>query len=250
MQNSIFGRAYSAMLIVGVLFLFAPPANASTDTDSDGLSDEQELRVYHTDPLLADTDHDGFFDGQEVRTGYSPLYGNKKKLIDVDSDNDSLNDAWEIAIGTDVANPDTDGDGHRDGTEVAEGYDPLSPAPVKKDKTITISLKNQHLAYAFGNVTLEEFSISSGLPRTPTPKGTFAILDKVPVKHYGGVGFDYPNTKWNLHFTTGKYRYYIHGAYWHDNFGRPMSHGCVNVAYENMERLYAFANIGTKVIIR
>ncbi|MFH0951427.1 MAG: L,D-transpeptidase, partial [bacterium] len=49
--------------------------------------------------------------------------------------------------------------------------------------------------------------------------------------------------------TTGKYRYYIHGAYWHNNFGQPMSHGCVNVAYDNMEDLYWYAQIGTKVIV-
>ncbi|TAN57350.1 MAG: murein L,D-transpeptidase [Rhodospirillales bacterium] len=246
-------RAYSAMLIAGVFILLTPPlAQAQTilDTDGDGLSDVQEQSVYHTDPQASDTDGDGFSDGQEISTDYSPRHGGKKKLVEVDSDDDSLNDAWEIAIGTDLANPDTDNDSHQDGTEVGAGYDPLSPAPVKKEKTITITLKNQRLVYAFDGITLDEFSISSGLPRTPTPVGTFAVLDKIPVKHYGGTGFDYPNTKWNLHFTTGKYRYYIHGAYWHDNFGRPMSHGCVNVAYKNMERLYTFANPGTRVIIR
>jgi len=77
------------------------------------------------------------------------------------------------------------------------------------------------------------------------------ILDKVPSKNYGGTGynFHYPNTKWNLHFTTTKYRYYIHGAYWHDNFGHPMSHGCVNVSYENMEQLYEWADLETKLQI-
>jgi lipoprotein-anchoring transpeptidase ErfK/SrfK len=52
-----------------------------------------------------------------------------------------------------------------------------------------------------------------------------------------------------MHFTTRYYRYWIHGAYWHDNFGQPMSHGCVNVDYENMEPLYDWSQVGTKVII-
>ncbi|MDP3985970.1 MAG: L,D-transpeptidase, partial [Candidatus Veblenbacteria bacterium] len=51
-------------------------------------------------------------------------------------------------------------------------------------------------------------------------------------------------------FAWGKgYSYYIHGAWWHNNFGKPQSHGCVNVAYEHMERLYTWAQVGTKVII-
>ena len=85
----------------------------------------------------------------------------------------------------------------------------------------------------------------------PTPTGDFEILAKVPIKNYGGSGFNfsYPDTKWNLHFTTRYWRYYIHGAYWHDNFGQPMSHGCVNVSYENMEPLYWWAEVGTKVKI-
>jgi lipoprotein-anchoring transpeptidase ErfK/SrfK len=43
--------------------------------------------------------------------------------------------------------------------------------------------------------------------------------------------------------------YYIHGAYWHHNFGHPMSHGCINVAYANMEGLYNWADVGTPITI-
>jgi len=114
-----------------------------------------------------------------------------------------------------------------------------------------VDIKNQELAYYFNGKLLEKFPISGGVASMPTPKGNFMILDKVPSKNYGGTGynFHYPNTKWNLHFTTTKYRYYIHGAYWHDNFGHPMSHGCVNVSYENMEQLYEWADLETKLQI-
>ena len=105
------------------------------------------------------------------------------------------------------------------------------------------------MPYARNNAILASFLISSGLSYTPTPVGEFTILDKVPVKHYGGVGFHYPDTKWNLHFTTQKLRYYIHGAYWHSNFGQPMSHGCINVDYKNMGPLYEWTQIGTKFIV-
>ncbi|MEK7072591.1 MAG: L,D-transpeptidase, partial [Patescibacteria group bacterium] len=112
-------------------------------------------------------------------------------------------------------------------------------------------LKTQNLIYLFNNKVLESFPISSGIYRLPTPKGNFKILDKVPLKNYKGVGYYYPDTKWNLHFTDyNGYRYYIHGTYWHNNFGQPMSHGCVNVSYANMEKLYNWANVGTDVEIK
>ncbi|PIY62567.1 hypothetical protein COY93_02865 [Candidatus Uhrbacteria bacterium CG_4_10_14_0_8_um_filter_58_22] len=44
--------------------------------------------------------------------------------------------------------------------------------------------------------------------------------------------------------------YYIHGAYWHNLFGKArVSHGCVNVGYADMERLYWWAQVGTRVVV-
>jgi len=42
------------------------------DTDSDGLTDWDELKVYKSNPLVADTDGDTYIDGHEVQNGYSP----------------------------------------------------------------------------------------------------------------------------------------------------------------------------------
>src|SRR5690348_5809896 len=74
------------------------------DSDSDGIPDHVELRVYHTNPLSQDTDADGFFDSDEITNGFSPLLKNQQRLRDVDTDQDGLPDDWEIAIGTDLAN--------------------------------------------------------------------------------------------------------------------------------------------------
>lgn len=244
----------------GFLIVAALPARAvetgvvlnGIDTDADDLTDIQETGQYMTDPSNPDTDGDGFMDGLEVRNGYSPRFGEGRRMIDVDSDQDFLNDAWEIAVGTDPLNPDSDNDLYLDGTEIAASYDPKDPKPVIREKRIEVDLASQRLSYYFGGVLFDSFLISSGVRSTPSPRGEFSVLDKVPVKRYGGqgFGFDYPNTKWNLHFTTGRWRYYIHGAYWHDNFGRPMSRGCINVAYKDMERLYQWAQHGTKVVIK
>ena len=173
------------------------------------------------------------------------------KEVELDTDKDYLIDRLEKAIGSDPQNPDSDGDGYLDGTEVAAGYNPLSNSKKPLAKLIRVDLKTQHLWYYLGEKLLADFPISSGIKSLPTPKGEFKILDKVQVKTYGGQGYNfyYPNTKWNLHFATGQYRFYIHGAYWHNNFGQPMSHGCINVSYDNMEPLYWFAQVGTKLII-
>lgn len=236
------------------MILFIPligNAQDKVDLDQDGLLDLDEINIYFTDPNNSDTDSDGYSDGDEIKYGYSPRHSEDQKLIQVDSDQDYLNDSWELILGTSLMNPDSDGDLYLDGTEVAAGYDPLNPELDFIEKIIKIDLAKQNLEYFFGDKKFGSFLISSGLSNMPTPIGEFRILDKVPVKNYGGHGFDfsYPNTKWNLHFTTNYWRYYIHGAYWHNNFGKPMSHGCVNVSYENMEPLYWWTQHGTKVII-
>ncbi|GIS67538.1 MAG: hypothetical protein CM1200mP6_06060 [Anaerolineaceae bacterium] len=49
-----------------------------------------------------------------------------------------------------------------------------------------------------------------------------------------------------MYFYSG---YGIHGTYWHDNFGTPMSHGCINLTIDDPEWLYNFSDIGTPVKI-
>ena len=46
---------------------------SDSDTDHDGINDYEEISTYHTNPNVADTDGDGFLDGYEVQTGHSPL---------------------------------------------------------------------------------------------------------------------------------------------------------------------------------
>jgi len=87
------------------------------DTDGDGLSDDDEETIYHTDPERSDTDGDGLTDGEEIGRGTDPL-------ID-DSDYDGLTDAAETVAGTDPADNDTDDDGIDDGDEVAGELNPI-----------------------------------------------------------------------------------------------------------------------------
>ena len=82
----------------------------SSDSDNDGLSDNDELNNYLTNPLLADSDNDGLDDNDELTIYYTDP-------LNQDSDNDGLGDGWEITYGYDPkvdngeASLDEDGDG-------------------------------------------------------------------------------------------------------------------------------------------
>ena len=235
-----------------LLIILCLPLNfcraADLDTDADGLSDQAETAIYHTDPALADTDADGYKDGEEITNGYSPRQAGQIKLKDTDSDKDGLNDALEISLGTDLLNPDTDTDSYKDGEEVANGYNPIAGNRDRSwPRRAEVDLSLQKLYYFFNNVKIGEMPVSTGLKKTPTPIGDFTILAKKPKVNYQGANYSYPNTKWNLMFKNG---YYLHGAYWHQQFGvKPMSHGCVNIAYADVEKLYKFMDVGDAVVI-
>lgn len=93
------------------------------DTDADGLSDYEEIRVYadlRLDPLHADTDRDGLTDGVEMNQ-----HGTDPSLADTDEDGAS--DLNETSGGSSPFLPDTDRDGMPDGWEFDHQLDPRDP---------------------------------------------------------------------------------------------------------------------------
>lgn len=93
------------------------------DIDGDGLTNEDELSIWFTDPLSSDSDNDGYKDNIEVINGYNPNGTGK-----LDSDKDGLSDYTEMTIHwTDRFDADSDNDGYNDGLEIANGYDPNGP---------------------------------------------------------------------------------------------------------------------------
>ncbi|MBI5729134.1 MAG: L,D-transpeptidase [Candidatus Magasanikbacteria bacterium] len=167
---------------------------------------------------------------------------------ELDTDGDGLTDAEEAALGTDATNLDSDGDGYPDGVEVEHGFNPLKGGRDRSlPRHVEIDLNKQQLAYYLAGVKVGTMPVSTGIRGKDTPIGEFSILKKVPVKRYVGPGYDLPNAKWNLEFKRG---FYLHGAYWHNQFGkRPMSHGCVNISYKDVPRLYDFLDVGDAVKI-
>ncbi len=167
----------------------------------------------------------------------------------IDSDNDGLSDIQEMQLGTLLDNDDSDGDGYKDMEEIMSGYNPLNSVHGnrKVDKRIEINLSKQQLHYYFNNVRIGSYYVSTGRLSAKTPTGTFGVLRKVPVKHYLGLNVSYPNTKWNLEFKKG---YYIHSAYWHDDFGvKPRSGGCINLTVPDATQMYRFLDVGDRVIV-
>jgi hypothetical protein len=113
--------ALTAMLSVGAVGI----ASARTDSDGDGLYNDDETSIYHTNPNIADTDRDGTDDGEEVYLGTNPLAPDAP-AAGSDRDGDGLLDVDESkTYGTNPDVSDTDGDGVGDGDEVERGTDPV-----------------------------------------------------------------------------------------------------------------------------
>lgn len=237
---------------VGVLcavlafFCFGDVVHAA-DTDRDGLEDELE-GVHYTDPNNPDTDGDGYLDGIEVFGGYSPHAGPGVQMHQHDYDHDGLNDWLETWFGGDIGVVDTDGDGKSDAEEVWSGKSPKDPENIQTfSQKIVVDRTTQRLFYFVDGIKIFNYPVSTGNPGTPTPAGTFSIAQKIDEKRYVGPGYDLSGVKWNMQF---KPMYYIHAAYWHNDFGkRTHSHGCVNMREADAAHLYTYVPVGVPVEI-
>lgn len=112
---------------------------------------------------------------------------------------------------------------------------------------IEVDLSSQRL-YAWQNgKRIYSIRISSGKRGTPTRVGTYAIQRKYRAKTMRGRGYVAPNVPYTMFYSGG---YAIHGAYWHNRFGTPVSHGCINLPVGQARKLYSWAGPGTRVVIR
>jgi len=152
---------------------------------------------------------------------------------------------------------------------------PINPDIPFSQKRIEISKRDQLLtAYENDQVVLQT-KVSTGVPSGPntdngipttTPSGEFNIMSKVPSAHMGEgnlvsdlEAYELPGVPYNSYFTEVGHA--LHGTYWHDNFGIPMSHGCVNMRTHEARWIYLWSRpvidpdereqpgFGTQVII-
>lgn len=124
-----------------------------------------------------------------------------------------------------------------------------------EEKHIYVDLTKQTLYAYQGKKLVMQTYISSG-KWFPTPIGDFTIWTKLrATRMSGGEGADYydlPNVPYVMFFenqdVSRSVGFSFHGAYWHNNFGHAMSHGCVNMRITDAQKLYDWAD-RTKVTI-
>jgi L,D-transpeptidase catalytic domain len=130
----------------------------------------------------------------------------------------------------------------------AESFLPISPEISWENKRIDVNLTTQILtAYELDKAVFQT-NISSGLQygnHTATPTGEFHIQEKMSSKHMGNGNlfagaedYELPGVPWTAFFTEAGHAF--HGTYWHENFGTPMSHGCINMRTSEAKWLFAW----------
>lgn len=146
---------------------------------------------------------------------------------------------------------------------------PLSPDVPNEEKRIEVRLRDQ-LVLAFEKDDMVFATrASTGMRRQSgtytTPDGNFITFHKRPTRHMAAgdiaaSGFDLPGVPWVLYITKSGISF--HGTYWHNDFGRPRSHGCINLTPQAAKWLYrwttptvqtgkelAYGYVGTRVLI-
>ncbi len=135
-----------------------------------------------------------------------------------------------------------------------EEWTATSPEIPFEKKRIEVDLTRQLLIAYENEQEIFQTSISSGIPGLPssnslstaTPRGKFNIQSKYPSKHMGDgslaadiEAYELLGVPWTSFFTSTGYAF--HGTYWHDNFGVPMSRGCINMRPAEARWLFRWA---------
>lgn len=112
------------------------------------------------------------------------------------------------------------------------------------DFWVDVDLSSQRTYAYIGDTLQREFIVSTGTWQYPTVTGTFRIYVKYRYADMSGPGYYLPDVPYVMYFYKG---YGLHGTYWHNNFGVPMSHGCVNFPIDDAGWVFQNASVGTIV---
>ena len=110
---------------------------------------------------------------------------------------------------------------------------PLSPDVPMEAKHLVVDLKHQLvMAYEERRLVFAARA-ATGMGYYSTPRGRFSTYHKRPYRHMAAGNraapqFDLPGVPWVCYFTESGVSF--HGTYWHNDFGKPRSHGCINLA--------------------
>jgi lipoprotein-anchoring transpeptidase ErfK/SrfK len=130
--------------------------------------------------------------------------------------------------------------------------DEISPInPEVEDKKIIIDVNKQTLSCYEGATEVYYCRVSTGwydrsigpTDEWGTPLGKFLISRKfISLQMNGsttGASYDYPGIGWVSIFATGGVA--IHSTFWHNNFGTPLSHGCVNALPDDAKWIFRWS---------
>jgi lipoprotein-anchoring transpeptidase ErfK/SrfK len=114
------------------------------------------------------------------------------------------------------------------------------------EKWVEVDISDQRLYAYQGDTLVREFVISSGSARYPTVTGsfrTYARFEEVDMSGGSEAAGDYyfqADVPWVQYFYDG---YALHGAYWHNQFGTPIGHGCINMRVDESQWLYEWTAV-------
>lgn len=122
------------------------------------------------------------------------------------------------------------------------------PPTIYVGRQVVVDLSDQ-MVYAYQDgVLVRSLRVSTGLPGTETVLGDYKVYHMLEAQRMTGPGYDLPGVPYVMYFYQG---YALHGTYWHNNFGHPMSHGCVNMPTEEAQWFYNnFVEVGTPVHVQ
>lgn len=134
------------------------------------------------------------------------------------------------------------------GTWIAAASLKARPSSIgSAERWVGVNLAQQTAVAYQGNTPVYAAMIASGMAATPTVQGVFRTWARLPTgKMSGGSaatgGYYYlEGVTWTCYFYSG---YALHTAYWHDAFGRPRSHGCVNLSPYDAWWIYQWSAAG------
>ncbi len=126
---------------------------------------------------------------------------------------------------------------------------PLSTDIDNADKRIQVRLNDQLvLAYEKDRLVFATRTATGGRLRSgtyTTPVGDYITFHKRPTRHMAAgdlaaSGFDLPGVPWVTYIKENGTSF--HGTYWHNDYGRPRSHGCINLTPQAAKWLYRWTN--------
>ena len=150
-----------------------------------------------------------------------------------------------LAVGQRLTIPVTRVGRHFSGYQLPDDDDQTARMGVRKE--IVVELDTQTAEAIEDGRVIRTVSVSTGLPGSPTVLGEYSIYYKTEAQTMSGPGYFLPDVPYVMYFYQG---YGLHGTYWHNNFGHPMSHGCVNLPTDEARWFYQWAEIGTPVLVR